>query len=228
MSNRIVWLTGKSGSGKTTLAERLRKDIDCIILDGDEMRNSISVDEGFSRGDREKHNLRVARLANVLSEQKMVIVSVIAPMQSVRNVITEICNPFWVYVQRTLPDKEGHFYEETDRYFTLNHDQLSIESSAHILMVYLGVGASKGPFSMMIGDYQQLQSSDIHQMRKVLVDEKKKVLVALRDTMISEKNPYSIDERKAIFKEAFPDEIKDGRMVVTSIPDISEVCVQNQ
>lgn len=72
----IVWLTGLSGSGKTTLAGAIKTLFgEAVILDGDEMRESISA-EGFSREDRHAHNLRVARLAQVLSKQSLVIVSV--------------------------------------------------------------------------------------------------------------------------------------------------------
>src|SRR5262249_50712566 len=47
-SHPIVWLTGQSGSGKTTLAAAIKALInDAVILDGDDMRESISV-EGFS------------------------------------------------------------------------------------------------------------------------------------------------------------------------------------
>lgn len=75
----IVWLTGQSESGKTTLAGAIKTLFgEAVILDGDEMRESISA-EGFSREDRDAHNLRVARLAQVLSKQSLVIVSVIAP-----------------------------------------------------------------------------------------------------------------------------------------------------
>src|SRR6185436_1892713 len=75
----IVWLTGQSGSGKTTLANAIKDELgSVVILDGNEMRESISA-EGFSPDDRHAHNLRVARLAQVLSKQAIVVVSVIAP-----------------------------------------------------------------------------------------------------------------------------------------------------
>ena len=74
---RIIWLTGESGAGKTTLAKRLQEDWPCIILDGNEMRASISEGAGFSTDDRAEHNFRVARLARVLSKQMNVVVAVI-------------------------------------------------------------------------------------------------------------------------------------------------------
>ena len=110
--NKIIWLTGHSKSGKTTLAHVIKTAVDCVILDGDEMRDSISLGVGFSKEERRNHNLKVARLAKVLSKQTNVVVSVIAPMVDVRKEITEICDPVWIYVKRNIPDREGHFYEE--------------------------------------------------------------------------------------------------------------------
>jgi adenylylsulfate kinase-like enzyme len=110
--NKIIWLTGHSKSGKTTLAHVIKTATDCIILDGDEMRDSISLGAGFSNEERREHNLRVARLAKTLAKQTNVVVSVIAPMIDVRREITEICDPVWIYVKRNIPEREGHFYEE--------------------------------------------------------------------------------------------------------------------
>jgi len=119
---QIIWLTGESGSGKSTLTKALQKEWPCICLDGDDMRKSISLGAGFSREDRTEHNLRVARLAKVLSEQMNVIVAVIAPIRKVRAEIDKICSPKWIYLKRTLPEREGHFYEEPTDYFTINCD----------------------------------------------------------------------------------------------------------
>ncbi|MEW6617681.1 MAG: adenylyl-sulfate kinase [Patescibacteria group bacterium] len=93
VTKTIIWLTGQSGSGKTTIADILQQKIGGITLDGDEMRSSISTDLGFVKKDRESHNLRVARLAKILSKNTRVIVSVIAPFEDARKKIDEIANP---------------------------------------------------------------------------------------------------------------------------------------
>jgi len=102
----IVWLTGQSGSGKTTLANAIKESLESVvILDGNDMRESISA-EGFSREDRHAHNLRVARLAQVLSKQSVVVVSVIAPFAQTRAEIDKLISPVWVLCSRQ-EQKEG-------------------------------------------------------------------------------------------------------------------------
>ena len=108
---QIVWLTGQSGAGKSTLARLLAKKLKAVVLDGDEMRESVSKGAGFSKKDREAHNLRVARLALVLARQSPVVVSVIAPFESTRKKIDALIKPTWVYVKRDLPVRGTHPYE---------------------------------------------------------------------------------------------------------------------
>jgi len=191
--------------------------LDGILLDGDEMRESISLGAGFSRHDREQHNLKVARLAEILCRQKPVVVSVIAPMEKVRELITCACDPIWVYVKRTLPQREGHFYEEPKTPdLMVDHDVLSPEESLHKILDY--IGDPKDEYSLFIGRYQPLHEGHIKLIDSVL-EEGKKVVVALRDTPIRSTDPYTTYERKEMFREEFGDQVK-----VIVIPDIEEVC----
>ncbi|MFM2357716.1 MAG: adenylyl-sulfate kinase [Candidatus Parcubacteria bacterium] len=97
---RVIWLTGNTGAGKTSLAYLLKERLKAVVLDGDEMRASISTDLGFSKKDREEHNLRVARLAGILNQQgSNVVVSVIAPFRTTRTKISKLINPYWIYVK---------------------------------------------------------------------------------------------------------------------------------
>jgi adenylylsulfate kinase-like enzyme len=110
----VVWLTGNAGAGKTTLARFLKEEFSgrAVVLDGNEMRTSISTDCGFSPEDRREHNLRVARLADILAHQGfLVVVAVIAPFARVRKEIDAICRPLWVYVKRDGSTSPDHPYE---------------------------------------------------------------------------------------------------------------------
>src|SRR3990167_8290877 len=73
-------------------------------------------------------------------------------------------------------------------------------------------------YSLLIGRY-----SFLHDGHKALIqrdlDEGKKPLVAIRDTPISEKDPFTYEQRKRMIKSVFGNKVK-----VIKIPDIEEVC----
>jgi Adenylylsulphate kinase len=137
-AHSIIWLTGQSGSGKTTLAHELKSLIgNAVILDGNEMRESIS-DEGFSPTDRQAHNLRVARLAQVLARQSVVVVSVIAPFANTRGEITRLIKPLWIYCKRQQQQTGDEYPYDTpdlaDVVFVADGDAASAsENAAHAL-----------------------------------------------------------------------------------------------
>ncbi len=134
---RVIWLTGNSGAGKTTLANLLDKKIpDSVVLDGDEMRLSISYGFGYDMVHRMEHNIRVARLARVLRDRGYaVIVAVIAPTEQIRSVIKGLCNPKWVYIKRNQPEREDYPYtapENPD--LVVDTDRLTPEDGAVMIM----------------------------------------------------------------------------------------------
>jgi len=134
--NKVIWITGHSLSGKTTIANALSKNIDSIILDGDEMRESISLNLTYSKKDRAEHNLKVARLANILSKQSNVIVSVIAPLKKIRNEINNICSPIWIYIKKDIKKRKGHFYEVSKEYFSVDNGDVNKNVNKIIRYVY--------------------------------------------------------------------------------------------
>ncbi|MEU0088711.1 adenylyl-sulfate kinase [Streptomyces sp. NPDC006274] len=88
-----IWLTGLPSAGKTTiayeLAGRLRAEGHRVeVLDGDEIRASLSAGLGFSREDRDTHVRRVGMAAEVLARNGVkVLVPVIAPYADSREAV---------------------------------------------------------------------------------------------------------------------------------------------
>jgi adenylylsulfate kinase len=86
----VVWLTGLPSSGKTTIGEglaaRLRAQGRLVeILDGDDIRRSLSAGLGFSREDRLEHSRRITFVAKVLMRNGVdVIVPLISPYRESR------------------------------------------------------------------------------------------------------------------------------------------------
>lgn len=84
----IYWLTGLSGSGKTTIAKEIVKQskIRPILLDADELRNSLSKDLKYDNNSRLENNRRISELAIFLAMQGIdVVVACISPFKSVRD-----------------------------------------------------------------------------------------------------------------------------------------------
>lgn len=86
----VLWFTGLPSSGKTTLARNMADKLRDLgvkveLLDGDEVRRSLSPDLGFSKKDRKTHAQRVAYLCKLLSRNGIVpIVSLISPYRTSR------------------------------------------------------------------------------------------------------------------------------------------------
>uniref|UniRef100_A0A8C5AR16 3'-phosphoadenosine 5'-phosphosulfate synthase 1 n=1 Tax=Gadus morhua TaxID=8049 RepID=A0A8C5AR16_GADMO len=80
-----VWLSGLSGAGKTTVSMALEEylvchGIPCYTLDGDNIRQGLNRNLGFSPGDREENIRRIAEVARLFADAGLVcIASFISP-----------------------------------------------------------------------------------------------------------------------------------------------------
>lgn len=106
------------------------------MLDGDELRASISTDLGFSKRDRDAHNMRVALLAQILNRQGFnVVVAVIAPFRSTRAKISSIVNPYWIYVKGEKRGKDMPYEEPENPDLIINAGtEALLESLERIVM----------------------------------------------------------------------------------------------
>src|SRR5579862_1467911 len=86
-----LWFTGLSGAGKTTLCRAVAdylssEGFPIAVLDGDEIRQTISAGLGYSREDREENIRRIILAAEGLVESGVVaLVAAISPYAAMRN-----------------------------------------------------------------------------------------------------------------------------------------------
>jgi adenylyl-sulfate kinase len=90
-----VWFTGLPGAGKTTIASALELRLleegrSAYLLDGDNLRQGICSDLGFSRADRDRNVKRVGELARLLADAGTVaVVALVSPYEATRRVVRE-------------------------------------------------------------------------------------------------------------------------------------------
>ncbi len=111
MKSPVIWLTGIPASGKTTLALELKifydqKGLPIDILDGDEIRKTLSKDLGFSPEDRKEHNRRVIFVAKILAKNGVTtIIPLISPYRETREFARkEIPNFVEVWVKASVDE----------------------------------------------------------------------------------------------------------------------------
>ncbi|MFH0868039.1 MAG: adenylyl-sulfate kinase [Candidatus Woesearchaeota archaeon] len=116
-----IWFTGLHGSGKSTIAKKLtellkKNNVQSVLLDGDEVRKTISSDLGYSLEDRNTHMKRVVDLCKTTAEKgSLCIACVASPTEKSREYARqELENIFIVYVKCPIDvcekrDVKGHY-----------------------------------------------------------------------------------------------------------------------
>ncbi len=106
----IIWLTGFSGAGKSTIAVKLEKTLSDLdpahILDGDNIRQGLCSDLGFSHDDRTENIRRIGEAARLFADAGIIcIAAFISPYRADRDLARRIAPPgkfLEVYVNAPL------------------------------------------------------------------------------------------------------------------------------
>jgi bifunctional enzyme CysN/CysC len=86
----VVWLTGLPGSGKSTIANLVEAKLAALgrqtmLLDGDNLRQGLNADLGFSATARSENVRRVGEVAKLMADAGLiVIVALVSPFQADR------------------------------------------------------------------------------------------------------------------------------------------------
>ncbi len=92
----MIWFTGLSGSGKSTVAlgverELYKRGIKSQILDGDNIRNGINADLGFSVADRTENIRRIAQVGKLFVHAGIVTLACfVSPTEEIRAMARDI------------------------------------------------------------------------------------------------------------------------------------------
>ncbi|WP_306061389.1 adenylyl-sulfate kinase [Natronococcus wangiae] len=245
MSGETIWLFGLPCSGKTTLAKGLIGPR-TVHLDGDYLRDTLNSDLGFSKEDRTENLRRAAGVAQALNEQGFdVVASFITPYRSQRELIAEkIENVSFVHVNAPVEvceerDVKG-MYEQARKGkikgFTgidapfeepeIEEIGLEVRTTTHseeesIKKINTELKLKSDPSHIFIGRWQPLH--DGH--RKIIdsaADNGKDVIIAIRDTELSEKNPLTAQERRELIEAVYEEHPNVETMI---IPDVDTVAI---
>lgn len=114
-NSMIIWFTGLSGSGKTTIANELEEilhsiGISTFILDGDNIRQGLNNDLGFSQEDRKENIRRIGEVAKLFVDSGIVVlVTFISPFASERKLVRDMVEKdefIEVYINCSLEECE--------------------------------------------------------------------------------------------------------------------------
>ncbi len=93
---KVFWLTGLSGAGKTTLSvlvkeKLIQQGLFTVILDGDEIRKTLSSDLGYGDEARNENVRRVAEVAKIFAKEGIIVLcSMMSPTERIRQTAKNI------------------------------------------------------------------------------------------------------------------------------------------
>jgi bifunctional enzyme CysN/CysC len=109
-----IWFTGLSGSGKSTLANAMEKKLvslgkHTMILDGDNVRQGLNKNLGFSKEDRVENIRRIAEVSKLMNDAGIIVLTAfISPFESDREKARNIIGSdfFEIYVSTPIEECE--------------------------------------------------------------------------------------------------------------------------
>jgi len=93
---RVLWFTGLSGSGKSTIANEVEQKLALMnrhtfLLDGDNVRQGLNKDLGFTEADRIENIRRIGEVAKLMTDAGLIVLTAfISPFRAERRMVREM------------------------------------------------------------------------------------------------------------------------------------------
>ena len=93
---RVLWFTGLSGSGKSTIANEVEKKLALMnrhtfLLDGDNVRQGLNKDLGFTETDRIENIRRIGEVAKLMTDAGLIVLTAfISPFRAERQMVRDM------------------------------------------------------------------------------------------------------------------------------------------
>ncbi len=132
----IYWFTGLSGSGKSSIAQEIKRIYSGFVwLDGDDIRQGLNKDLGFSVEDRKENLRRVIEVCKLFAyEGKTMLCTFITPFEVERQKIKNLLNAKIIYLKCDI--KECIKRDVKGLYKNKTKNMSGIESPYEIPKIY--------------------------------------------------------------------------------------------
>jgi len=98
-NSKIIWFTGLSGSGKSTIAGKVeevlnRRGFLTYLLDGDNVREGLNKDLGFTNKDRSENIRRIGEVSRLFVDAGVIVLAAfISPLKEDRKQVRALVEP---------------------------------------------------------------------------------------------------------------------------------------